>query len=218
MLIGFIYLSAVSADILIECEYRNETVVTLNNYDNTLSCFANIASGLSDPSGTPIKISPLDAKSDQVQHFRLVDQDISNHFDDIIKAIGTSFPKLRGLRLGNVSISHVSKDNLKSFPELELLSLDNNKIKVLKSDLFTYTPKVKFIYFDNNEISTVDDNLLNSLDYVEVDFKSNPCIKESTCKSKLSYEKLKDKNPTLYHYYQLGQAIDAVLEKDPNYG
>lgn len=193
--------------------------MTLNNYDNTLSCFATVTSGLTASNGTPINIISLDdIQRDELQHFRLVDQDISNHFDDIMKAIATTFPKLRGLRLGNASITHISKDNLKSFPELELLSLGNNKIDVLDSDLFVNTPKMKFIYFDNNLISNVDDNLLSSLDYVEVEFASNPCIKEGTCKSQLHYEKLKDKNPKLYNYYALYQSVQAVLEENPNYG
>lgn len=219
-LIAFIYLLPAWADIVIECEYKNETVVTLNNYDNTLTCFAKISSGLTEPQGSPVKIVPTDEiqRHSQVEHFRLVDQDISNHFDNIVKAIAENFPKVRGVILGNVSISHVTKDHLKSFPELELISLDNNKIKVLDSDLFTYTPKMKFIYFDFNRISTVDNNLFNSLDIVEVEFSSNPCIELSTCKSQLNYEKLKDTNPDLFHYYELYQAMNAVLEKDPNYG
>lgn len=194
-------------------------MVTLNNYNNTLSCFANVTSSLTVSNGTPIKIIPIDEiQRQQVEHFRLVDQDISNHFDNIMKAIATTFPKLRGIRLGNVSINHVSKDHLKPVVELELLSLDNNKIEVLESDLFEYTPKLRFIYFDFNLISKVDDSLLNSLDYVEVDFSSNPCIEKSTCKSQLNYQKLKDKNPTLFHYYDLYEAMKAVLAIDPNYG
>jgi len=218
-LIAIIYLSFASAHITIECEYKNETVVTLNDYNNTLTCFANVTSALTAPRGTLIEIIPLDEiQRYQVENFRLADQDISKHFKKIMKAIAISFPKLRGMRLGNVSISHVSKNHLKLFPELELLSLDNNKISVLESDLFVYTPKLKFIYFDFNNISHVDDNLLNSLDYVEVDFASNPCINLSTCKSQLHYEKLKDTNPSLYSYYALYHAMSAVLEKDPNYG
>lgn len=193
--------------------------MTLNNYDNTLVCFANVTSALTVPNGTPVKIRPIDAiQRHQVEHIRLVDRDISNHLDNVMKAIAITFPKLRGIRLGNVSIGNVSKRHLESFPELELLSLDNNKIEVLESDMFMYTPKLKFIYFDYNLIAKVDDNLLKTLDYVEVDFSSNPCIQQGTCKSELHHEKLKEKNPTLYHYYELGQAIDAVLQQDPNYG
>ncbi|KAJ6636657.1 hypothetical protein Bhyg_15249 [Pseudolycoriella hygida] len=217
--IVLLVLSATSAEIVIECEYTNETIVTLNNYDNTLCCFANLTSDMAAVNGTPIKIIPIDeTQRFQVQHFRLVDQDISSHFDSIMKAIAVNFPKLRGIRLGNVSISLLPKDIFKSLPELELVSFDHNQIKELPSDLFTYTPKVKFLYFDYNLIASVNDNILNSLDIVEVDFSSNPCIKQLTCRSQLNHEKLKDKNPTLFHYYALALAMEAVLKNDPNYG
>lgn len=217
-MIGLIYLSTVSAEISVECDYKNDTVVTLNNYENTLTCFATITSSLAVPTGTAIKITPLDeVERYQVQHFRLVDQDISNHFDNLMTVIANSFPKLRGIRLGNVSISSVSKDHLKSLPELELLSLDNNKIEVLETDLFMYTPKLRFIYFDFNVISSVNDSLLNSLDYVEVDFSSNPCITKSTCESKLVYAQLKETNPKLYQHFRLQAVLNAAIEENPRY-
>ncbi|XP_037042430.1 uncharacterized protein LOC119078828 [Bradysia coprophila] len=219
VLIALIHISAATAGILIECEYKNGTVVTLNNYDRTLMCYANITSTLPAESETTVRITPSDAtQRHQVEYFRLVDQDISNNLDNVLKAVALSFPKLRAIRLGNVSIDHISKNNLKSFPELELISLDNNKISVLDSDLFSYTPKLKFIYLDFNNITNVDDNLLNSLDYIEADFSSNPCITQSTCKSELHHEKLKDTNPTLFHYFQLMASIAAVLEENPKYG
>lgn len=193
--------------------------MTLNNYDNTLICFAKITSALPSPVTSQVIITPLDeTQRYQVQYFRLADQDISPNFGKIMRAIAHAFPKLRGLRLGNASIDRITKIDLELFPELELISLDGNKISALDSDLFTYTPKLKFIYFDNNSISSIDASLLSSLDYIEADFSSNPCIAQKTCKSELLYQKLKDSNPTLYHYYELGAAMQAVLDEDPNYG
>lgn len=213
-LIAFIYLSAASADIVIECEYTDSIGDNTNIDGTAYKCGANITSALSVPNGTPIKIIPIDEMQRQkVGEFELKDVDISNHFDNIMKAIATSFPNTNSLTLQNVSISHVSKDHLKLLPELVDLDLQDNKIKVLESDLFMYTPKLEFINFASNLISNVDDKLLSSLDLIDVNFKSNPCIEQSTCISYFNEEKLKDKHPDYYKIWTKLRDLGAVLDR-----
>lgn len=100
-----------------------------------------------------------DTGFDLVTHMRFYKDSSMNRFP---REIFRQLPSLRELKLTNMEIPDLTKDDLNEATNLTHLELGGNKIRHLSSNVILMAPQLKWLDLVNNKIESIDNHAFNS--------------------------------------------------------
>lgn len=174
----------------LECEYTTKTNYRNTNYRDTAdselpaelkdayTCWGAVSQACDE--GDTFDIASVDDNHEGDR--RAFDVKIFGFLEgqtipSMPRNIGLVFKNLIALRLTNVKLEYLSKEDLKEFPNLRHLWACCNKLKVLDADLFQFNPNLISLSFESNEIQSVGIGVLDDLTQLKrISSHSNKCI------------------------------------------